>query len=260
MLANLQTHPFAVEAHLKRVLALTYALPESELAASIPRALTLDTYDGWGFVAVALVETENLRPAFLPAVLGTNFYLAGYRVFVRLRARDGRNLRGLYILRSFTDRRRMEWGGNLFTRYRYQRCSMEMNEREEQLCVNVVSPGGEADLRMAAWLRPLADLSPTVPPPPGPIFPDAKTARRFCGPLPYTFSVENEGRAALLVEGVRGAWNPQAVAVDVERNTFRIDGSGPRLEDCKLASAFFVRDVPYRWKKGVRVLLPENVA
>lgn len=260
MFANLRAHPFAVEANLKRVLALTYALQEVELSSCLPPGLQLDTYNGWGFVAVALVETENLRPAFLPASFGMNFYLAGYRVFVRLRTRDGRNLRGLYILRSSTDRRSMEWGGNLFTGYRYRRCGIEMEEREERLRVNVVSPGGEADLRLVAWLRPHADLSPTVPPPPGQFFPDLKVERRFCGPLPYTFSIQKDRKSALFVEGVRGEWNPRPVVTRVERNTFRVPGCGKQLEQCPLASAFFVRDVSYRWKKGVCVPLPENVA
>jgi hypothetical protein len=66
--------------------------------------LALDTYGDLGFLAIALVETRDLRPAFLPARRGLNFFLAGYRIFSRYRTPAGRILRGLRILRSDTNR------------------------------------------------------------------------------------------------------------------------------------------------------------
>lgn len=256
MLGLLRRHPFGMEAHLKRVLALTYARPVAEIAPLLPRGLELDTFNGHGFVAVAMVEAGQMRPSGWPKFTGLNFFLAGYRLFVRLRTRDGRNLRGLYILRSSTDRRSMVWGGNALTRYGYRRCGIEMEEREERLRVNVVSPGGEADLRLAAALRPDADLSPTGSPPPGLFFPDEKTARRFAGPLPYTFSMDPDGKSAWVIEGERETWNPRLVSVKVECNSFRLSENTPRLDSVAPASAFYVADVAYRWKRGVRVLLP----
>ena len=50
----LQRHPFAVEAHFQHVLVLTYAYPPDLLAPLVPPGLTLDTFDGWGFLAVAV--------------------------------------------------------------------------------------------------------------------------------------------------------------------------------------------------------------
>jgi hypothetical protein len=84
MAAWLKTHPFAVEALLARTTVLTFAAPTASLQSLIPECLSLDTYDNtWGFIAVAMVQTTGLRPAGLPAWLGHNFFLIGYRVFVR---------------------------------------------------------------------------------------------------------------------------------------------------------------------------------
>jgi len=244
MFEFLRCHPFSVVAHFKNVIALTYAAPAEQLAPLLPPALELDAYEGRGFVAVAMVETEDLRPANFPRGLGMNFVLAGYRIFSRFRTDDGRNLRGLYILRSSTDRRLMEFGGNLFTDYRYRRCGMTLTRSNQALDISVVSPGGDADLTLTA------DLSPTDPLPPGPVFSDARTARRFAGPLPYTFSYVAASRTVRVVEGFRENWTPRPIHVSVSRNTYVLP-NGVRLESLPLASAFHVADIDYRWSRGV---------
>ena len=120
MLSYLKSHPFAVEAFFDQSLVLTYAVPAAELAPLLPPCLVPDTWQQhWGFVAVALVQTRHLRPQHWPAWLGHDFYLIGYRIFVRYTTAAGRRLRGLYILRSETNNKLMELGGNLFTHYRY---------------------------------------------------------------------------------------------------------------------------------------------
>src|SRR5438552_4181764 len=80
-----------------------------ELARRLPPGLQLDTWQGRGFVAIALVQTRGLRPVGLPARLGQDFFLSGYRIFARFTPASGRQrtLRGLRILRSDTDRRLM---------------------------------------------------------------------------------------------------------------------------------------------------------
>lgn len=249
-----QRHPFAVAAHFDWTLVLTYALPAGVLRPLLPPGLVLDEYDGWGFVAVALVQTHDLRPAGWPSALGQEFFLTGYRLFARYRTAAGRNLRGLRILRSDTDRRRMVFSGNLLTHYAYHHASIRHERAGDALSVEVRTPGGEADLRL------MADLGhdPGRALPPGSPFPDWHTARRYAGPLPFTFDYEPETHSIIRIEGVRTEWHPRPVAVRVEtaafldRAPFMVHGSpGPVL-----ASAFFVENIPYLWRRGVREPLP----
>src|SRR5687768_10512557 len=112
MLSFLKNHPFSVEAFFTSSVVLTYAVDKEELLPLLPECLEPDVFDEkWGFVAFALVQTEALRPKGLPKVVGSNFFLAGYRVFVRYTSERGNRLRGLYILGSQTDSRRMEFFG-----------------------------------------------------------------------------------------------------------------------------------------------------
>src|SRR5438045_3942449 len=113
--AWLQRHPFPVRAHFRHSLVLTYAFPAAILEALLPPGLVLDTYREFGFLAIAMVQTQALRPSFCPALLGRDFFLSGYRIFCRYRTRAGRTLRGLRILRSDTDRRVMALFGNVLT-------------------------------------------------------------------------------------------------------------------------------------------------
>src|SRR3989441_1034014 len=120
LLKYLRRHPFPVLAHFERAVAVSFAFPEAVLRSLVPGALEIDAYEGFGFLTVAMVWTNKLRPAGFPELLGQDFFLAGYRVFTRLRDESGRRLRGLNILRSETDERRMVWAGNLLTRYHYR--------------------------------------------------------------------------------------------------------------------------------------------
>src|SRR5688572_2375500 len=132
MLSFLKDHPFAVASHFDTSLVITYAVPKEELQKLIPECLSLDTFeDKWAFMAVAMVKTKNLRPKGFPEFLGNNFILTGYRIFVRYETSYGKRLRGLYIIRSETDKMKMALLGNIFTHYNYQRTDISFKQQGE---------------------------------------------------------------------------------------------------------------------------------
>ena len=246
MVHLLQRHAFAIKAQLAASLVLAYALPAEVLRPLLAPGLALDTYGDLGFLAIALVETRSLRPAFLPERLGMNFFLAGYRIFTRYQTPAGRTLRGLRILRSDTDRRSMKLFGNLLTHYGYERSQCTVSRSEASYAVEVRSSSGNADLSVQADVSAEA-----VSPPSGSPFPNLREARKFAGPLPFTFDYERQTHSIIRVEGVRQQWTPRPVAVTVRRNTF-LEQEPFRSAGAVLANAFFLENVPYAWKPGVR--------
>ena len=239
MLAWLKTHPFAVEAFFEHSLVLTFAVPRAELAALLPAPLVPDTFaDDWGFLAVALVQTRHLRPKGFPAWLGQDFFLIGYRAFVRYPSPTGKRLRGLYILRSETDKRRMTFLGNLMTHYRYHTVDIAQQHKTNRLRIESQQANFHVTLAPSAPDVPLPALSP---------FATWAEARRFAGPLPFTFSADAAAGTMLIVEGVREHWQPQPVAVESYKvGLFEQLG----FSQLRLANAFAVRDIAYSWKKG----------
>jgi hypothetical protein len=238
-MSAINQHPFAVDALLEQSVVLSFALPKQDIEDLIPAPLTADTFqDRYAFVAVALVQTRNLRPAFLPNLFGTDFFLIGYRVFVRYKNNAGRNLRGLYIIRSETDSTRMKILGSIFTKYQYTKTAIVATEHEGSLSYSAAETGFELLASQQGNQTSLPTGSP---------FKDWKEARRFAGPLPFTFTANAKSREVLIVEGQRDNWIPEPLAVlsynipFLEQEMFR-----NRI----LANAFIIRNIPYHWKKG----------
>ena len=240
MFNSLKNHPFGVQATLERTVVLSFAVPKEELQRMIPPFLELDTFqDEWGFVAVAIVRTKHLRPVGFPAWMGKDFMLIGYRVFVRYTNGKGKRLRGLYILGSETDKRRIAFLGELFTRYRYTYKPLSGTTAGARTIVR--SPDGSTSV---VYDEGMADIALPVPS----VFKDWNQARRFLGPLPFTFSHDKPSNSVLIVEGARSDWEPRAVSVQSHAFSF-LDGLG--LKDLRLANAFVIHRVPYHWKRGV---------
>jgi Uncharacterized conserved protein (COG2071) len=243
---RLQRHPFPVSAWFSHSLVLTYAIEPGILTPLLPPGLVLDTYRGFGFLAIALVQTRQLRPSFLPAAFGRDFFLSGYRIFTRL-AGGKQSLRGLRILRSDTDHGWMARAGNLLTHYNYRLCRATVADSGTELHWAIQTPQAEADLEVTVHLE-----SELAAPPAGSPFTTLAEARRFAGPLPYTFDYEAATQSIIGIHAMRQKWNPRPVAVDVRRNTFL-----EREPFCRttpiLANAFHVRDVPYQWQRGRRL-------
>src|ERR687898_1580843 len=236
MVNRVRRHPIPIAAHFRHSLVLAYAFSRETLEPLVPPSLELDTHGEVAFAAAAFVQTERLRPAFLPAAFGLDFFLAGYRIFVRVAAQP--SLRGLYILRSDADRRSLVVLGNALTRYRY---------RTVDASCRLV--GGSLEIQVRPGVDLAADLVAPAPLPEGSPFSDEREARRFAGPLPYTFHHERETDSLLAVRGIRSGWEPTPVAVEVRELSFftigRFEGAAPTL-----ANAFYVGGVDYRWERG----------
>ena len=240
MFSFLKDHPFAVEAFFETSLVLTFAIPKSEIAHLIPDCLELDLFqDRWAFIAVAMVQTKDLRPKGFPKIIGNDFFLIGYRVFVRFMDKKGRSVRGLYILGSATDRKRMEFFGNIFTHYNYTTTDIDRR-----------TSGGVTEISSTASSFRISFEEPgsdDIPLPEGSPFATWQEARKFAGPLPFTFTYDPASKRFLIIEGVRQNWKPMPVKV-IEHSFAFLDDLD--LSEATLANAFMVRDIPYYWKKG----------
>lgn len=236
---SLKDHPFAVETFFESSLVLTYAVAEEELKDLIPECLQLDTFnDKWAFVAVAMVQTKDLRPKGFPKFMGNDFFLTGYRVFVRYTDARGKRLRGLYILKSETNKNKMSFFGNLFTHYNYTTTDITLFKKAD--VTSIISNKSKLNVEVNAEKEDIA--LPTASP-----FADWKEARRFAGPLPFTFTYNKKTKEVLIIEGVRENWTPRPVEV-LKAEVGFIKQKG--FKNIILANAFIIENIPYYWKKG----------
>src|SRR5438067_10915639 len=154
-----------------------------------------------------------MHTAFHRSALSVDFFHTVYLVFTRFASK--RSLRGLRLLPSDTHRLLMAVGGNLLTHYAYVHCRAAMKSEGDHLRVSVSSPGGVADLEVVADLS-----SRPAPLPAGSPFANLEDARRFAGPLPYTFDYEPETNSIVMIKATRARWEPQPIAVVVRKATY----------------------------------------
>ena len=239
MSSFLKNHPFAVEAFFENSYVLTFAVPKESLENLIPECLFLDTLnDKWAFIAIAMVKTMGLRPKAFPKFMGNNFFLIGYRIFVRYTNNAGKRLRGLYILKSETDKKKMERLGNTFTHYNYTTTDIIETQHLNEIEIKSIKSNFEIRLETAMEDVPLPQNSP---------FKDWKEARRFAGPLPFTFTYNPKTKKILIIEGVRENWTPSPIKV-IDYNFSFLDSLN--IGEVNLANAFVMHNIPYYWKKG----------
>lgn len=239
MFAFLKNHPFAVEAFFESSLVVTFAVPKEQLQKFIPECLELDTFEEkWAFIAVAMVQTTGLRPKGFPKIFGKDFFLIGYRIFVRYTNTAGKRARGLYILKSETDKKQMELLGNLFTHYSYMTTDIKQSRQNDLLKIESTA----SDFRLI-----IEDLNEEAALPESSPFRDWKEARRFAGPLPFTYTYDAPSKKVLIIEGVRQNWTPKAVKT-IDYHFSFLDELN--LTEAKLANAFIIKNIPYHWKRG----------
>ena len=235
----LKSHPFAVSAYFERSTVLTFAVPKEELVSLIPNCLELDTYKNkWAFIAIAMVQTKNLRPKGIPKFLGNDFFLIGYRIFVKYHTSYGKRLRGLYIIKSETNKKKLTFFGNIFTHYNYTTTDINILEQSETIRFSSLNSNFDFEVAKHEVDVNLPEGSP---------FSEWNEARRFVGPLPFTFTYDSNDNSVLIIEGVRSNWNPKAINVMNYQFEYL---EKMNLQNLVLANAFEISKIPYYWKKG----------
>jgi len=236
---KLKNHPFGVEAFFENSTVLTFSAHADELQKFLPERLELDLHnERFGFVAAAIVDTKNLRPAGFPAFLGRDFFLVGFRIFVKYTTSKGKRLRGLYIIKSETNKRFMKIMGNTFTHYNYTFTDISKKENDAILDFRSIKSKFHVTINKNAEPPALPVNSP---------FKDWKEARRFAGPLPFTFTYDQQSDEMLIIQGMRTNWKPKPVQIADYKFQFLDD---LKVADMQLANAFQITAVPYKWIKG----------
>jgi hypothetical protein len=131
----------------------------------------------------------------------------------------------------------MEVMGNTFTHYNYSTTDIHQTKQNDIIHIN----SRKSDFSIAV------EDDAEAPLPEGSPFADWKEARRYAGPLPFTFTYNKNTREVLIIEGVRENWTPQPVRV-IDQHIGFVNGLA--LSKCVLANAFIIKNIPYHWKKG----------
>ena len=132
----------------------------------------------------------------------------------------------------------MEFMGNIFTHYNYTTTDILQKEQINSTEISSINSKFKVTIDKTDEEISLPENSP---------FTDWKEARRFAGPLPFTFTYNSTTKEVLIIEGVRQNWTPSPVKVIDYDFDFL---NSLKLENPILANAFVIKNIPYYWKKG----------
>lgn len=238
-LASIKYHPFKMKALFRYCYIFTFSIPIKKAESFLHKGLKADSFNGeHAFYTIAIVDTKNLRPAFFPKFLGGSFVLIGHRIFVRLKAKTGKVYRGLQILKSETDSLRMKIIGNFFTHYNYEKSNIQFIRNLSSLEIINKDSGFKVKIDNSSKEPKLPKESPFI---------SLKEAKKFAGPMPFTFSHLVGDNKLLTVEGKRQTWQVNPIAV---QSLTMPDFALEHFPEAKLASAFKIENVDYNWQKG----------
>jgi uncharacterized protein YqjF (DUF2071 family) len=143
-MSPLQHNPFTIRGHLRRCWLFTWRAPVESVRRHMPSVLEPVTHGGFAFWNAVVCEVRDLRPAPLPAWCGLSYWHVGYRIYVRAPLADGREIEGLYFVRSDCDRRIVAWPGNLLTSFRFHVGDVRLEESRPQVTGEIRVPDADA--------------------------------------------------------------------------------------------------------------------
>ena len=240
----MRKNPLTVRGSIRRCWLFSWRTPEAQARSLVPAPMQLVTRDGFAFWNVVVCEMAAMRPAPLPAWIGLGYWHVAYRLHVRVREEGGRDLEGLYFVRSDCDHRLVAGLGNVLTDFRFRTARITVARSATSVEGQISASDAPARFRIDRTVAPiLAAGSP---------FTDLAEAAAFLKYKPRAFSPLTPG-AVNAVQVVRDerAWHSRVVSVtEQDWNFFTDREATPEL-------CTEVEPIDYQWNRGeiVRALL-----
>ncbi len=244
------TLPFETATVWEEALCFNLRVAPAALRPIVPDVFELDLHDGHAFVSLTASRLKDFGPSSLPAMLGVNFYQATYRAHVIHVDYAGRRRRGCYFVRSETNSPVMSFAANALPEFRAHRCATHpiVMARAGENLVLTVDSGDDPAGKVVAVLDASRD---TREMPDGSVFRTIDEARALLVDFHEAFAYEPETDEVLVLRIERGDWHLRVAQV-VDAYLGFAD-AGPFPEGAAvLDSAFYFREVPYRWLPLVR--------
>ncbi|MCA9247242.1 MAG: DUF2071 domain-containing protein [Planctomycetales bacterium] len=226
---------------IERRVLVNYRVDPTVLAAMLPAPFRPQVVRGYGIAGICLIRLKQIRPKFLPGILGIASENAAHRIAVEWDAEDGTQC-GVFIPRRDTSSRLNAWaGGRIFPGIHY-RARFEVLESDSSMHVVMQSVDRAAHLRVVG--RPASRM------PDDSIFPSLDEVSRFfeAGSLGYSPRAVSGHYDRL--ELVTRQWNVEPFAVEHVESSLFDDRDRFPSGSIALDNALLMRNVEHQWRQG----------
>ncbi|WP_187263931.1 DUF2071 domain-containing protein [Pontibacter beigongshangensis] len=129
--------PLTYVGELHDVRLINFSVEQEEVLPLLPERLRLRDFQGRSLISMVNVKLRHMRPDFMPDALHFNYQHIGFRLLIDDRKYNGANrngdAKGIYFLRSFTDKSLMVHGGSIFTNYRLEKAAITNSDNSFEL-------------------------------------------------------------------------------------------------------------------------------
>lgn len=116
--------PLTYTGALHQVRLINFSVEKQEVLPLLPPGLALRDFHGRALISLVNVQLRHMRPGFLPQALHFNYQHIGFRLLIDDTRYNQGMAKGIYFLRSFTDKALMVLGGSWFTNYKLEQARL----------------------------------------------------------------------------------------------------------------------------------------
>lgn len=116
--------PLRYVGELHEVRLINFSVEKEEVLPFLPDGLQIRDFHGRALISMVNVKLRNMRPSFLPKALHFDYQHIGFRLLVDDARYNGGEAKGIYFLRSFTNKTLMVQGGSWLTNYRLEKAKL----------------------------------------------------------------------------------------------------------------------------------------
>lgn len=223
---------------IRRRLLVNFRIDPGVAQEQLPKPFRPKLHDGYAVGGICLIRLEEIRPRFMPRVLGLSSENAAHRFAVRWTADDGEH-EGVYIPRRDSGSLMNHLAGGKLFSGEHHRAQFTVTDADDAIDLRMRSTDGAVSLYVAATVVP--EFTSTS------IFDSLTRASDFFEPGSLGFSPMSDGT----LEGTKlhtHEWAVQPLRVDTVETSYFSDPSrfppGSVNFDCGL----LMRNIAHEWE------------
>lgn len=110
--------PITYKGELHDVKLINFSVDIEEVLPLVPDGIKVREFDGKAIISMVNVKLKSMRPAGLPEGLSFDYQHVAFRLLVEDSPLNKGENKGIFFLKSFSDKPMVVWSGNLMTNYR----------------------------------------------------------------------------------------------------------------------------------------------
>lgn len=116
--------PVKYEGELHDVKLVNFSVEKHEVEQLVPKGIKVRDFNGRAMISMVNVMLKNMHPAFVPGQINFSYRNIAFRLLVDDSRMNGGESKGIFFLRSFSDKPLIVFGGNLFTDYNLENANI----------------------------------------------------------------------------------------------------------------------------------------